>query len=286
MIGKSRQPDPRHVDAAAPVLATVPGSGFGQGCGVLRHFPAPGTYRHTRYAPPQALAGWVQHFWVERWDLRGAEPQTREVLPHPSVHLAFARGRSRIFGIQLSRFVRKLEGEDCVFGVKFRPGAFYPFLRRPVSSIADGTLPAQQLFGDALEAERQVLAGPDDQAMVDTASRFLLPHLPPADPLVETACAVVQRIASDRSLTRVEGLAARCGVQDRTLQRIFNRYIGASARWVIKRYRVFEALEQLEAGEPAQWASLAQDLGYYDQAHFINDFRKLVGRSPAAYVKG
>ena len=105
-------------------------------------------------------------------------------------------------------------------------------------------------------------------------------------PLVETACAVVEQIAADRSLTRVESLPARCGVQDRTLQRIFRRYIGASARWVIKRYRIFEALEQLEAGEPAQWASLAQDLGYYDQAHFINDFRKLVGRSPAAYVKG
>ena len=73
------------------------------------------------------------------------------------------------------------------------------------------------------------------------------------------------------------------------MQRIFRRYVGASARWVIKRYRVYEALEQLADGGPAEqtwdWAGLAQDLGYYDQAHFINDFKKLVGRSPTAYLK-
>jgi len=52
---------------------------------------------------------------------------------------------------------------------------------------------------------------------------------------------------------------------------------------------VYEALEQLADGGPAEqirdWAGLAQDLGYYDQAHFINDFKKLVGRSPTAYLK-
>lgn len=285
MIGKIRQPGTGPVSARGP----VPGNTFGQGCGVLRHAAAPGTYRHTRYAPPEVLAGWVQHFWIERWDLRGCAAQTREVLPHPCVHLAFAQGRSRIYGVQLGRFVRELKGADCVVGVKFRPGAFHPFLRQPVSTIANGSIPAQQLFGNATEAEAQVLSGADDCDMVDAAARFLIAHLPPHDPLVEAACAAVEMIAGDRELKRVESLVARCGLPDRTVQRLFRRYVGASARWVIKRYRVYEALEQLADGAPADrardWASLAQDLGYYDQAHFINDFKKLVGRSPTAYLK-
>jgi len=267
----------------------VPGSAFGQGCGVLRHAAPPGTYRHTRYAPPEILSGWVQHFWIERWDLRGCAAQTREVLPHPCVHLAFARGRSRVYGVQLGRFVRELKGEDCVVGVKFRPGAFHPFLRQPVCTIANRSIPAQQLFANATEAEAQVLSGADDRDMVDAAARFLVAHLPPSDPMVETACAAVEMIAGDRELKRVEDLVARCGLPDRAVQRIFRRYVGASARWVIKRYRVYEALEQLADGGPAEqirdWAGLAQDLGYYDQAHFINDFKKLVGRSPTAYLK-
>jgi AraC-like DNA-binding protein len=272
MIGKTRHADPN-----------APGT-FGQGCGVLRHSPAPGSYRHTRYAPPSALAGWIQHFWVESWDLRGAAPQIRDVLPHPCVHLAFARGRTRIFGVHLGHFVRELQGADKVLGVKFRPGAFYPFLRKPVCSIANMSFPAQQVFTDITGVEEELLACPDDHGMVEVASRFMLAHLPPYDPLVEQACSAVEKIACDPSVTRVESLLALCGMRDRTLQRMFRRYVGASARWVVKRYRVYEALEQLGRGKQESLATLAQNLGYYDQAHFINDFKKLVGRSPAQYA--
>ena len=60
-------------------------------------------------------------------------------------------------------------------------------------------------------------------------------------------------------------------------------YVGASSRWVIKRYRVYEAPASMEA--QAGWAGLAQDLGYFDQAHFTNDFKKFVGCSPGEYVR-
>jgi len=251
----------------------------------LRHSPPPGAYRHTRYAPPGALADWVQHFWVESWDLRGAVPQIRDVLPHPCVHLAFARGRTRIYGVHLGHFVRELKGAECVFGVKFRPGAFYPFLGKPVGSIANVSFPAQQLFSDITAVEEELLASSDVHHMVEVASRFLLAHLPTHDPIVEQACGAVETIARDPSVTRVDSLVALCGMRERTLQRMFRRYVGASPRWVIKRYRLYEALEQLDHGKPANLAALAQNLGYYDQAHFINDFKKLIGRSPAQYVK-
>jgi AraC-like DNA-binding protein len=66
---------------------------------------------------------------------------------------------------------------------------------------------------------------------------------------------------------------------------LFRRYVGASARWVIKRYRLYEALDRLNGPTRSDWADLAQELGYFDQAHFINDFKKIVGRSPSAYLK-
>lgn len=275
MIGKTRHPD----DIAKSRLA------FGQGCGVLRHSPFPGTYRHVRYTPSGELTRWVQHFWIESWDLQGDASQTREVLPHPCVHLAFALGRSRIYGVQQRRFVRELKGTDRILGIKFRPGAFYPFLGSPVSTITDTAFPAEQLFADAMEAETEVLACSEDREMVEMASRFLGTHLPPPDPVVEQACSVVATIANDPDITRVEHVIERCGIQDRALQRMFRRYIGASPRWLIKRYRVYEALTELGSGRRGEWASLAQDLGYYDQAHFINDFKRLVGRSPTEYVK-
>ena len=280
MIGKSRQ-------AQIPLNSRRPPahSAFGQGCGVLRHAQEPGTYRHTRFEPPAAVAGWVQHFWLESWNLDDREPQLREVLPHPCVHLAFVRGHARIYGVQLSRFSRELKGNGCVIGVKFRPGAFYPFLHKPVATIADTSFDAQQLFNDIPTTALAISNYRDERGMIDQASQFLQAHLPDHDPAVENACEAVETIATDRSVTRVGDLIARCGVQDRTLQRLFHRYVGASPSWVIKRYRIYDALTQLDGASPGKWTELAQNLGYYDQAHFINDFKKLVGRSPSAYLK-
>lgn len=258
---------------------------FRNGCGVLRHHATPGSYQHLRYPPSSALADWVQHFWIESWDVRGHDAQVREVLPHPNVQCVFAHGRSKIYGVQLRRFVRQLTGADRIFGITFRAGAFYPFLREPMCSIADASIPVQSIFPDAPEAEAKILACRNDQAMVRAASRFLRAHLPPRDSRVEAANAVVRQIVSDPTITRVGHLVPRSGFPQRTLQRLFTRYVGASAQWIIKRYRIYDALEMLDGRKPFDWAALAQDLGYFDQAHFINDFKKLIGCAPAVYAR-
>ena len=280
MIGKTR-----HLEATPPAQpAPALRAEFGQGCGILRHSPPPGVYHHERYAPPAELADWVQHFWLERWQFEPGAPQTREVLPHPNVHLVFAPNRSRIYGVQLTRFVRQLKGKDCIFGIKFHPGAFYPFLRKPISAIADTSILATEIFSDAADAEKEVLTCCRDGSMVQAATNFLMAHPPSRDPRVHDARHAVEQIARDRNVTRVEHLVARCGIGERTLQRLFDRYVGASPRSVIKRYRIYEALESMTAKTRAEWADLAQNLGYFDQAHFINDFKKLVGCSPTEYT--
>lgn len=85
-------------------------------------------------------------------------------------------------------------------------------------------------------------------------------------------------------LTRVGELVERIGGTERAVQRLFFGYVGASPRWVIKRYRTFEALERLADLRGVALSDLAQDLGYFDQAHFTNDFRKLTGHAPAKYT--
>ncbi|WP_430391774.1 AraC family transcriptional regulator [Dyella sp. 20L07] len=251
----------------------------------MHHSLEPDTYRHTRYAPPTELAEWVEHFWLEQWDLGGRAPQIRAVLPHPCVHLVFAPGRSKCYGVQLSRFTRELKDQGRILGIKFRAGAFHPFFRQPVSTIANAAVPAIQVFPDAASCEQRVLACGDDLAMVAVAAAFLSAHRPAHDPNVEMVCHIVETIASDAKVTRVEQLTARFDLQERTLQRLFNRYVGASPRWVIKRYRVYDVLTRLTAGEPVAWATLAQDMGYFDQAHLYNDFKKLVGCSPGQYLQ-
>ncbi|HJW32448.1 MAG TPA: helix-turn-helix domain-containing protein [Holophagaceae bacterium] len=238
-----------------------------------------------RYQPEPPLAPFVQHFWPVAWDL--PTPVTRETLPHPTVHLVVEAGRSGLAGPSTARFVRTLEGRGRALGIKFHPGCFRPFWRGPVSELADRVVPLGEAFGpEGLAFEGEVLAlGEDEAAAVACAEAFLMKRLPTLDPQAQLARDLVQRILSDPGIRRVEALAETAGLGLRSLQRLFAEYVGVSPKWVIRRYRLHEAVERLDAGETPDLAALAQDLGYFDQAHFIRDFKSLLGRTPAAYAR-
>ena len=259
----------------------------GEARGILRFSQGPGTFHHARLAPSSALAGIVQHFWIVRWDLRGYEPRRPDTLPHPNVHLVLEPGGgTRIHGVHTGRFTRVLEGEGRVFGVKFRPGGFRPFFGRPVSLLRNRSASICDVFGvDAASLEREVFAHREDAELVAVAERFFSARLPLPDPDVERVGEIVDIIAVDRSITTVEQVMERWQVGKRTLQRLFNEYVGVGPKWVINRYRLHEAIERLADNPPTGWTQLALELGYFDQAHFIRDFKALVGRPPAAYVR-
>lgn len=254
--------------------------------GILRFAPGPGNFHHARVAPSSALASLVQHFWIVRWDLRGYESRRPETLPHPNVHLVLERGHTRIHGVHTGRFTRVLEGEGCVFGVKFRPGGFRPFFGRPVSLLRNRSAAICDVFdAEAASLESDVFSRHHDADMVAVVERFFSARLPPPDPDVEPVSEIVDDIAADRGITTVERVMARWRLGKRMLQRLFNEYVGVGPKWVINRYRLHEAIERLAGNPPADWTQFALELGYFDQAHFIRDFKALVGRPPATYVR-
>ncbi len=261
----------------------------GQPRGVLKPPDTGGVFRHARYQPPPDLSFFLEHFWVVAWDLRGQAPVTREVLNHPCIHLLFETGRpGQVAGLERGRFTRTLAGEGQVFGVKFRPGGFRPFLDFSVSRLTGKIVPLNKIFGNpgaALAAQIQALDPGNDEARMLAAEAFLRARLPERDENVLRLTHLVELIMSDPSITRVSDLAAVSGLGVRTLQRLFGDYVGLAPKWMIQRYRLHEALERVSADRKVDWAHLALDLGYFDQAHFIKDFKALVGRTPAEYAR-
>jgi AraC-like DNA-binding protein len=96
---------------------------------------------------------------------------------------------------------------------------------------------------------------------------------------------IVYAVAKDSGILKVQDLVALYLLNTRTLQRLFAKYVGVSPKWVIQRYRLHEAAERLVGPTPISQSTLALSLGYSDQAHFIRDFKAIVGMSPAAYAK-
>lgn len=256
--------------------------------GILRPEAGKRHFQLSRHVPALDVAPFVEHYWIVEWDLRGQEPYVTETLPHPSIHVVFEQDRSEVVGVMRGKFSRRLEGAGRVFGIKFRPGGFYPFVKRPVSELTDHTFPIGAFFGaEGEQLEREILSLPDRTEMVACAEHFLRERLPEQDDAATVVGEIVYSIMADRAIGKVDDLAARLGVGKRWLQRTFSRYVGVSPKWVIQRYRLHEATEQLNARGPnVDWPKLALELGYFDQAHFIKDFKALVGVSPSEYVRG
>lgn len=254
--------------------------------GVLRPRFSQGQFEHHRQLPSAPLAAWVEHYWHVRWDLRGLPAQQQATLPHPNVHLVVEQGQARIYGVQHGRFMRQLQGLDQVFGVKFKAGGFYPFYGQAVSELLNQSVDVTDCFGPAgANLTRQVLAAADFAAMCAAAESFLLLRLPAADAQVARVSSLLERIAQDTSIVSVDDVIAISGLNKRGLQRLFQRYVGVGPKWVIQRYRLHEAIAQVQAGKTLSWTALALELGYFDQAHFVRDFRQLVGMAPGEYQK-
>ncbi|WP_236655398.1 helix-turn-helix domain-containing protein [Streptacidiphilus carbonis] len=256
-----------------------------QARGVLRPQSAAARAVLTTVPPVPDLAPFVEFHWNVRWDLRGQPPYDQKVLSHPSVHLVFEEPEPVLYGVDRGLFVRRLEGQGQVLGVKFRPGGFRPFWGRPVQELSDRTVPAHRYFGAEVdEANGRILAQSEPAAMAALADAFLLDRLPEPDPQAAEVAAMVETATGDHALVRVEQLADRCGVSVRTLQRLFAEYVGASPKWVLRRARLHEAAQRAGEGS-VDWAALAADLGYADQAHLSRDFTAVVGLPPTTYAR-
>lgn len=253
--------------------------------------PRRGAARFTlaRFDPSPDLAGLVDRYWTVRWDLRGQPPHVQETLSYPQVNLVIGTHQPGVFGATTKRFVATLEGEGWVLGTKFRPGGFRPFWRGSVSELTDRSVTLVQAFGAAgAEVDAAVhaaqAAGAPPERCIALVEAFLRARAPAADDDVALATRVVAVAESDPAMARVADLAERTGLTVRTLQRLFASHVGVSPRWVLRRFRVHEAAERVARGEVADWSALACELGYFDQAHFIREFKAQTGRTPGEYA--
>ncbi|MFH8377998.1 DUF6597 domain-containing transcriptional factor [Streptomyces cyaneofuscatus] len=257
---------------------------------------APDLFIHVHFRrrePAPALRPYLEHYWLIDWDLD--QPYAAHVVPHPSVNLVVQRyeagesaceraGYAEVAGIGLGLFTRKLTGRGRVCGVQFRPGGFRPFA--PEHALSD--LTGHRV--DAAEVLRTpppvgaVLDPADEDARVAALDACLLALEPRPDPQATLAMELADRVRTDRSVCRAGQLARDAGLTPRSLQRLFSAYVGVGPKWVILRYRIHEALERAESDPAVDWARLAADLGYSDQAHLVRDFTATVGVPPTAYA--
>lgn len=246
--------------------------------GLVRPWERGRAFHLERVAPPPALAHIIERHWIASWDLRDRESFRQEVLPHPSINLVAEPDRTLIWGVPTARDTRQLDGTGWAVGTKFQPGAFTACTGIEAHRLTDTHIPVNSAFGRSL--------GPHDhqqRSIIAAVQTLLAPYAAVDDPALRLVAQVIDSMRQLSPNARVQDIADINCLASRTLQRLFRRYVGVGPKWVLKRLRIHQAVERLASQPNPDWTDLALDLGYYDHAHFIRDFRLIVGRSPTQY---
>lgn len=239
-----------------------------------------------RFAPSPELSHWVEYHWMLLHDLGGRPPYRQRNLSHPNQHVVIEPGGTTgIFGAATGVFEHLIKGTGRVFATKFRAGAFRPFFGRAVSGLTDTHVPIEVAFARTSDELAAEFAGLNDPvAMAERMEEMFLAQLPRPDAKGVLARRIVEFAAGNLEVVSVATLAETFDMSVRALQRLFDEYVGVSPKWVIDRYRMLEAVTELNAGARAGLTDLAHRLGYFDQAAFNHAFEKLTGEAPGRFL--
>lgn len=243
-----------------------------------------------------ALAPYVKCIWSLESDgpLLGAGRE--RILPDGCVELVFhfrdtylthfatgetARQPSSFVVGQMRRFLEiEPTGRAGFVAVRFHARGAYLFFRHPLSELAAGVVDLRDAWRDrAAEWTERIALAPDLGSRLRLVEEALLDVLDRAgrtEPAVDRALHLIE---ARRGRIRVDALAAEIGVSGRHLVRQFQRAVGVGPKEFGRLSRFRHALQLMTAGT-APLTEVAQECGFFDQAHFNHDFRELAGMSP------
>lgn len=189
---------------------------------------------------------------------------------------------SYVLGPRNRPFYVEQKGFIHLFGVRFRHGGLASFTAMPMSLLMNEQVPLNQLFGpDADALTEQLFETDNEQAGVTKIESFLNKRLQ-ADLNTRQTLQLISLVKRNGSLLSGENLSEATGVHYKKLERIFSRYTGYNPKNFSRVIRFYKTLQQMTKS-PSSLTSIGLDSGYYDQPHFIRDFKAFTGKSPSQF---
>lgn len=171
---------------------------------------------------------------------------------------------------------------DYTFGVRFFPGGAHIFHGMPLEWFTDKRVALQECWPEGLNELQERMAETNSFAeRVEVMNAYLNPLS------VQTSTSendlmknVLHSIFIDGGRMSVQELAMREVISERQLHRRFSEWVGISPKRFSEVVRFHRVLSDIHQGYTADWAMLAQNHGFFDQAHLIRQFRKFYGETP------
>jgi AraC-like DNA-binding protein len=256
--------------------------------------------RYEQFAPSPALSPVVERLWLLEGEAHeiAAEPIPpdghAEIIVHAGepfveIHEGVRRLQDRVlFAGQITRAVQVApSGYSRMAGARLRPYGAFALFGGPQQRYTDRIVPLAEIDSTLARRLARAVAGLGLTGdLVPALDAALAPAAAKATREVVVAPAVSLAI-EQRGLVRVDDLAAHVRLGARQFERRFQEQVGLSPKLFLRILRFQEVLNAIRYGlDATSWADVAAAHGFYDQAHFIHDFKGFVGESPAAWNVG
>ena len=257
------------------------------------HLKDPDDASHVMYRYPAdpEFDGLLQRFWIPVWSVPPGQEAPQRVLQYPVSLLVVAPDYARFYGVVPGLSTTTLTGRGWAVGVMCAPSAGALIAGGPMTAYTGRFVDVADVLGAAGERLTAEVRGamradphsPDGHARAIQAFGNVLRPLLPVDDDGLLVNQVVAFVEGDRDVTRVAQVCEQFALSERALQRLVNRRLGLTPKWLIQRRRLQEAAERLRTSDTSL-ADVAAALGYADQAHFTRDFARVTAMTPGQFA--
>ena len=285
----------------AGTLFQTPGQTFSRTCRNLSFESPIGRWNLVEAQPAPDLAGEVECYWEGWGDI---PPMKEKIMPKTDIELMFnLRGEHSILeldgrplctkhdvgwlsGLQRRFMLIETRGGSHFVAARLKPWGSWRLLREPMTAVSCRVPLLDEIFGDSIHGLNDRLkSAANCFARFDVLEQFLRRRL---DRRARADAGVVEasrRLLGSMGRVRIESLCRDLGTSRVTLGRKFREQVGLTPKTYARVVRISSVMERLGRCGPDDWAMLAEDFGYHDQAHLVRDFQEFCGASPGEYLR-
>lgn len=230
------------------------------------------------------------------------ESQKQRIVPDGCIEMAFILGddikrytsedgfiiqpRAMVLGQTIEPFYIEPTGYVNTFAIRFYPYGFANFVPEPIKNLANKETPIQLLFEEkiAKELEEKIIQAKDVKQRIEIIEKFLLERLIDNSTVENIVKTTVNALLSTKGNAQIKTILKDDLSKRRQLERKFANQIGVSPKQLGKVIRLQTALKMLLDKEKESLTNIAYESQYYDQAHFIKDFKEFTGTNPKEFL--
>ncbi|MCJ0743097.1 AraC family transcriptional regulator [Pedobacter montanisoli] len=254
---------------------------------------------YQTYRPHTDLSAFIKCYWtLESPEEEKAQKQT--IVPDGCMEMIFHYGdlyrqytgkatsiiqpRCFVFG-QLSQPLEiEPTGATGIFAIRFHPEGFTPFATIPIKTMENRAVPLTELFGEkGNDIAQKILTASTTHKRITLIETFLSEYLANTDVINDIVKSVVDTIITANGQLSIHEISEQQNINRRKLERNFALAIGLSPKQLSKTIRLQATLKLLLNKQFASFTHLAYEAEYYDQAHFIKDFKEFTGLTPKEF---